>query len=112
MAKLYANENFPIAVVRELLRLGHDIVTTHDVGKSRQGIDDDAVLRYAIESGRCVITLNRRDFMRLHRSVPTHKGIIVCSENGDFTAFARRVHEAVEAAGTLDNSLIRVSRGA
>lgn len=43
MARLYANENFPVDVVRELRALGHDVLTTHDVGKSNQGIEDDAV---------------------------------------------------------------------
>lgn len=33
MARLYANENFPYAVVRELRALGHDVLTSvgHDV---------------------------------------------------------------------------------
>jgi hypothetical protein len=111
MAKLYANENFPSAVVRGLLALGHDVITTHDVGKSRQGLEDEAVLDFAIESDRCVITLNRRDFIRLHRLAPNHKGIIVCSENQDFVGFARRIDEAILQAGNLENSLIRVFRG-
>jgi hypothetical protein len=63
VARLYANENFPVEVVRELCALGHDVLTTHDVGRSNQGIQDDAVLRYAIDNGRCLITINRRDFI-------------------------------------------------
>jgi len=59
MARLYANENFPVEVVERLRVLGHDVLTTHEVGKSNQSIEDDAVLRFAIESGRCVITINR-----------------------------------------------------
>ena len=110
MAKLYANENFSSAVVKRLLELGHDVITTHDVGNSRQGIEDDAVLDFAIKSDRCVITLNRRDFIRLHRLVPRHKGIIVCSEDRDFDGFARRVDEAIVKAGSLENALIRVCR--
>ena len=30
MARLYANENFPLPVVNELRRLGHDVLTTQD----------------------------------------------------------------------------------
>jgi predicted nuclease of predicted toxin-antitoxin system len=60
MARLYANENFPLDVVRELRALGHDVVTTHDVGKSNQGIEDDAVLRYATDNDRCLITSSVR----------------------------------------------------
>ena len=29
MARLYANENFPVDVVRELTALGHDLVVRH-----------------------------------------------------------------------------------
>jgi len=36
MARLYANENFPQSVVIELRRLGHDILTIHEIGKSNQ----------------------------------------------------------------------------
>ena len=78
-ARLYANENFPVEVVKRLRELGHDVLTTHDVGKSNQGIEDDAVLRFAVDSGRCVVTINRKDFMRLHRSFPGHAGIIACT---------------------------------
>jgi predicted nuclease of predicted toxin-antitoxin system len=111
MARLYANENFPVDVVRELRALGHDILTTHEVGKSNQGIEDEAVLRYAIDSDRCLITINRRDFIRLHLAVPVHSGIIVCTENRDYAAFARRIHDAISQVPVLANQLIRVVQG-
>ncbi len=47
MARLYANENFPMAVVMWLRALGNDVLTTHDVGRSNQRIDDFDVLRFA-----------------------------------------------------------------
>ena len=34
MARLYADENFALPVVLALRRLGHDVLTTHDAGKS------------------------------------------------------------------------------
>ena len=34
MLRLYANENFPQPVVEALRRLGHDVLTTHDAGRS------------------------------------------------------------------------------
>src|SRR5271163_3181981 len=98
MARLYANENFPVDVVRELRALGHDVLTTHDVGRSNQGIEDDAVLRYAADNQRCLITINRRDFIRLHRAAPIHGGIIVCTENRDYAAFARRIDLEISRA--------------
>ena len=111
MARLYANENFPVEVVKRLRELGHDVLTTHDVGKSNQGIEDDAVLRFAVDSDRCVVTINRKDFMRLHRSFPRHAGIIACTENRDFGAFAHRVDEAIRLEGELVGKLVRVVRG-
>lgn len=31
MARLYANENFPLPAVEELRRLGHDVLTTYEI---------------------------------------------------------------------------------
>jgi len=111
MASLYANENFPLEVVEHLRALGHDVLTTHEAGKSNQAVEDDAVLCFAIEMDRCVITINRKDFIRLHRSLPSHAGIIICTENRDYAAFAAKIDEAIRAAGRLAGRLIRVVRG-
>lgn len=111
MARLYANENFPLEVVEHLRATGHDVLTTHDAGRSNQRIEDDAVLEFAIETGRAVLTLNRKDFIRLHRSRGEHHGIIICTENRDYADFAERIDEAVRRVGLLDNQLVRVVRG-
>ncbi len=42
MARLYSDENFPFEVVEHLRAQGHDVLTTHDAGKSNQGIEDGA----------------------------------------------------------------------
>ncbi len=110
MARLYANENFPLEVVIRLRDFGHDVLTTHEAGKSNQAIEDDAVLRFAISTGRCVITLNRRDFIRLHQTVPLHSGIIVCTENRDYPDFAGMIDEVIRQSEPLANTLIRVKR--
>ena len=34
MARLYADENFPLPVVEELHAFGHDVLTIHETGKS------------------------------------------------------------------------------
>ncbi len=112
IARLYSNENFPLPVVEELRRLGHDVLTTRDAGKSNEGIPDDEVLRFATENGRAVITHNRRDFIRLHRQSPYHAGIIVCTDNPDFPALAAKVHAQLVAMASLQGQLVRVNRGA
>lgn len=48
MALLDANENFPLAIVQELRRLGHDVVTIQERGSGNDRVPDDAVLRLAM----------------------------------------------------------------
>ncbi|MBV7329232.1 DUF5615 family PIN-like protein [Chloroflexi bacterium TSY] len=79
MARLYSNENFPIPVVEELRRLGHDVSTIQETGKANQEYPDDGVLNLAIADNRAVLTINRKHFRNLHRQVPDHKGIIICT---------------------------------
>jgi hypothetical protein len=62
MARLYANENFPLAVVEELRRLGHDVLTIQETGKAGQQTADEEVLKAAAADGRIVLTLNRKHF--------------------------------------------------
>ena len=65
MIKLYSNENFPMDIVRELGRLGYDVLTSYDPRQANQGIPDDDFLTFATEQERAVITLNRDDFIAL-----------------------------------------------
>jgi hypothetical protein len=41
--------------VEELRRLGHDVVTTIDAGKSGSAVPDEAVLDYAVHNGRALL---------------------------------------------------------
>ena len=68
MARLYANENFPLPVVEALRRLGHDVLTIEDSGKGGQRLPDEEVLDYAIGETRALLTLNRKHFIRLHET--------------------------------------------
>ncbi len=96
MALFYANENFPYRAVELLRAMGHDVLTTQDAGKAGQAIPDDSVLAYATQNNRAVLTLNRRDFIRLHQLNPGHAGIIVCKADADNAALANRIHEQVK----------------
>jgi predicted nuclease of predicted toxin-antitoxin system len=112
MARLYANENFPLPVVTELRRLGHDVLTVQEAGKANQEIPDDEVLAFARAENRAVLTINRRDFIRLHRQQPQHSGIIVCTADTHFVRQARHIQAAIEKVPALANQLIRVNRPA
>jgi hypothetical protein len=67
MARLYANENFPLPAVEELRQLGHDVLTTYESGQAGQATPDEDVLAFAVAEGRVLVTLNRKHFVRLHR---------------------------------------------
>lgn len=112
MPSLYANENFPKRVTDELRVLGHDVLTSFEAGRANQKIPDEQVLAFAHEMSRTVITLNRLDFIRLHRDTGgSHSGIIVCTrDDADPAAFAGRIHAAIAEAGDLAGHLIRVVR--
>ena len=75
MIKLYADEQFPLPVVKILRNLGYDILTVQDAGKADQKIPDPQVLVYATSLNRAVLTMNRRDFIRLHTQIPQHQAI-------------------------------------
>lgn len=110
MANIYANENFPLQVVEALRQLGHDVLTVREAGQDNQRIDDALVLGFASAAGRALVTINRRDFIKLHREQPAHRGIIVCTEDPDIEGQAQRIHDAIKELPVLDGLLIRVNR--
>ncbi len=112
MARLYANENFPLPVVEELRRLGHHVLTIQETGKAEQAIPDEAVLGFASSVKRAMITLNRKHFIRLHNQNADHNGIIVCTFDPDFMGQAERIHLAIQSHTSLKGQLIRVNRPA
>ncbi|MCZ7571559.1 MAG: DUF5615 family PIN-like protein [Ardenticatenaceae bacterium] len=79
MARLLSDANFPLPVVEELRRLGHDVLTIQEAGRANQRFPNQAVLEFASADGRAVLTINRKHFVRLHASVQDHAGIIVCT---------------------------------
>ena len=110
MARLYSDEQYPIAVVRILRTLGHDVLTVQEAGNAGHKIPDDRVLEFATSDSRSVLTLNRQDFIRLHRIQPNHSGIITCTNDRNWERLASRIDEAIFAEETLTGKLIRVIR--
>ncbi len=94
-------KNLPLALVKELRNLGHDVVTIQERGSGNDRVPDDAVLSLATSEGRAVITLNRRDFIRLHKKGAEHGGIIVCTVDPDFAGQARRIDQSIRATAEL-----------
>lgn len=112
MARLYADEQFPRLSTEYLRTLDHDVLTVQEAGRGNQGIPDDEVLDFATAVQRAVVTLNRRDFIQLHRRNVNHGGIVVCKDDPDKVRLAQRVDEAIAAEEPLAGKLIRVNRGA
>ncbi len=102
MARLLADENFPLPVVDGLRRLGHEVLTLQDAGQANQSLSDVAVLHLVRVEGRALLTMNRRHFVRLHGVSSGHAGIIVCTVDLDFAAQAERIHQAITSRASLD----------
>ena len=83
MVDLYADEQFPIRAIEHLRNLNHDVLTVQEAGNANQSIPDEQVLKYATQLERAVLTLNRRDFIRLHRQSSDHGGIVVTKDDAD-----------------------------
>jgi hypothetical protein len=110
LKNLYADENFPLPVVTALRRFGHDVLTAREDTRADQRIPDSEVLLRATELGRAVVTHNRSDFLRIHRSLPGHAGIIICTEDLNFAALAERIHAAISTTPDLTSQLLRINR--
>jgi hypothetical protein len=107
---LYSNENFPIAMVEYLRSLDCDILTSYDAGQANQGIPDDEVLRFATKQNRAVISLNRDDFVALHRGGEHHAGIIVCKDDRDYLGQVTILHGYIQKIDSLIDRLIRIKK--
>jgi predicted nuclease of predicted toxin-antitoxin system len=110
MTRFYADEQFPFQVVELLRSLGHDILTVQEAGNANQRIPDDEVLAFAISQERAILTINRIDFIRLHRLNDNHFGIVVCTNNRNWEQFATLIDLAIKAEESLQGKLIRVVR--
>jgi hypothetical protein len=111
MARFYGNENFPQPVVDALRALGHDVLTSKDAGNANQRIEDPSVLAYATSLGRTLLTLNRRDFRRLHDTGAEHEGIVACTQDVNFAGQAQRIDAELRKHSKLKGQFIRVVKG-
>jgi predicted nuclease of predicted toxin-antitoxin system len=110
MADLFADENFSLRVVRELRKLGHDVLSSREAGLANRGIADPDIFLAAVSAGRTILTNDRRDYVRLHMRHPGHSGIVICTYDPDVERLARRIHDAISVYDSLAGLLIRVNR--
>jgi hypothetical protein len=100
-------------VVRELRRLGHDVLTSADAGNANAAVPDAEVLAFAIAEERILLSHNRRHFLPLqqHRT-RDRAGMVLCTFDPDFQRQARRIDAAMATMENMRNVLIRVNRPA
>ena len=111
MTRFCSNENFPLDLVKELRQRGYDVLTSYEAGTANQSISDENVLKFAQERGRIVITLNREDYIALHKQGKAHSGIYICKEDRDYQGQAEKIHEFIlNASQTLEGRLIRIKK--
>ncbi|MEQ1603592.1 MAG: DUF5615 family PIN-like protein [Pyrinomonadaceae bacterium] len=108
--RFYGDENFPLAVIIELRRLGHDVLTAFEDGRANRAIPDDALLARSTRLGRAVLTINHSDFRRLHTSGRKHAGILICTFDSDFIGQAGRIHDICVESESIEGELLRVNR--
>lgn len=107
MARLMADEQFPLPVVAVLWAHGHDVETTQAAGLS--GTADVDILAAATAAGRAVLTFDR-DYIRLHKRGAVHAGVVFASEDRDYDALASRILATLAATPDLTGRLVRVYR--
>jgi predicted nuclease of predicted toxin-antitoxin system len=112
MAFLLADENLPMPAVEMLRELGHDVQTLLDLDQAGLAVPDDMVLSLASSHNRMLLTLNRKDFIKLHSLQPDHAGIIVCKADASFIGLATRVDSCLQANTDTHGQLLRVQRPA
>ena len=111
MARFYADEDFPGPTLKELRKLGQDVLTVRQEGRSDQSIPDDEVLADAGADQRILLTKNRHHFRKIHRLQPVHEGIVAITEDHDYKGLADRIHQRiVQMAGTATGQFIPIDR--
>lgn len=96
-------------MVQALRDFGYDVLTSYESGRANQRIPDDEVLAFAKSEQRIVITLNRDDFIALHRRNKEHAGIIICKDDRDYQGQIEFLHHyLLSRTENLAYRLIRV----
>jgi hypothetical protein len=104
MGRFLVDTNIPIQIPNKLRSLGHDVTRVQDVEGTSRPVDpmtDEAVLALGASTKRAVITINWKDFDKLHQGDKQHYGIIVCRmvdglDDGDLAACRRRAKDIDE----------------
>ena len=109
MALFLADEDFDHRIAMRLRAMGHDVLTLAVLGLAGRRLRDEEVLATAAAERRAVLTHNRLHFVRLHRRMPQHAGIVISSHVRDPIAQAERIEAVLRTLPDLTGRLVRVN---
>lgn len=109
MVTLYADECVEPDLVQALRALGYRVVASRGVGHAGRSVQDPEVLHYAAEHGLVVLTHNRWDFGKLHRTGFAHAGMVACRGSRDASDMAARLYAALNDFDAMTNQMIVVT---
>ena len=109
MALFLADEDFDHRIATRLRALGHDILTLAVLGLAGRRLPDEQVLATATVEKRAILTHNRLHFVRLHRRMPQHAGIVISSHARDPVLQAERIETVLRTLPDLTSRLVRIN---
>jgi predicted nuclease of predicted toxin-antitoxin system len=81
LTSVLLDEMYPPVLAQQLRASGHDVVAVLEVEVGLAAKTDEDVLAWAARHGRCVVTENISDFMRLAQQRFGHAGLILVSRD-------------------------------
>jgi hypothetical protein len=108
MAKLIARDDFPLPVIEELRRFGHDVVTVPSGALRSAPLDPAAPLRSPDARRRIWLSLDPDQSASAHRAAPGHSGIVSVKPGKNYAGLAQRIHDALKAHARISRQLILV----
>jgi hypothetical protein len=111
---IFADANLPKELADGLRALGYDVLTVQQYQKSSRpehGLSDELVLQTAVKFRRIICTLDRFDFLALHRANPSHKGMILIKRGrkSNLRRILSHIDDAIKSLAPLDGKAIRVN---
>ena len=108
---IFVDAMVPTQIVHKLRRLGYDAETVQQyqgTSEPAAGLSDEIVLQVASLRRRVLLTLNDKDFRKLHWSTRGHHGIIICNETQDYLKRAKEIDDAIKSNAPLARKLIDI----
>ena len=98
MLRYFFDEHMVAAIADQLTIRGVDVLTALAAGMANHSIPDEAVLRFASENGRVLVTRDR-DFIELAHAISPHEGVILLQKPlgiGQFVEYLELTAKAME----------------